>query len=107
MIGELPFYRFFLDLREQTGLSLTPSHLTDLQQMILEKYPQSPDEVLELCRILWLQKAEISEAFDRLFWEHWSYLETAFDEAQMVNIASKEQEKTNTENNTEDETPRA
>lgn len=81
MQGSLPFHPFFSDLRKQTGLSLAPAHLADLQRLMLEMRPQTPEDVLALCRMLWLQKAAASDTFDRLFWQHWEQLRMAFDRA--------------------------
>ena len=90
MVGELPFYRFFLDLKRQTKLSLTPYHLADLQRLILEKRPKKPEEVLFLCKILWLQNKETSTKFDFLFWEHWKNLKVALNRVLYIDENVKE-----------------
>lgn len=90
MVGELPFYRFFLDLRTETGVSLGPSNLVDLQRLILEKYPQEREDMLNLCQILWLQKAKDLETFNRLFEKHWSDLEMALEEKKTLNHSAEE-----------------
>lgn len=77
MMGSLPLYGFFQALRKETNLSLGPAHYADLQQLLLWQKPENPEDVLDLCRLLWLQTPDEEPAFTRLFRQHWALEEQA------------------------------
>jgi|GEM_PF-843470 len=75
MSNPVKLSHFFSELRSNTGLSLTPSHLADLHYLILVYKADTPEQVLSLCEKVLLQDPSLRNIFRKLFKKHVSNID--------------------------------
>ncbi len=77
-------------MRKETNLCLSPEHYAALQQLLLWYKPEKPEDVLDLCKLVWLQNKNEEPVFIRLFQQHWELEEQIFRQTEKEPVHGKE-----------------
>lgn len=101
-----PFYRFFQRLRQEVGIELDLSQYLAFWELLLSSQFRVIDweQVLDLCKILWLSKIDYQDSFERIFREEAILLCSTITgnkrEGHLYNDEANSRGNSNTSNNT-------